>query len=76
MTTSLSPYNMSEREAELGYPSPDRNNDRSLSFSLPSLSQINLPRPGGNSLPAKLDGLRLSKAKSVSPKSKEVDDEM
>jgi hypothetical protein len=81
MATSISyNFNMSEREAELGYPSTTTRNqhgsERSMSFSLPSLSQINLPRPE-SSLPANLDKLRLSQAKSLSSnlKETEVDDD-
>ena len=71
-TMTTSSFNMSERETELGYPLPNRNHDRQISFSLPSLSQITLPQPNNHSLPAKLDGLRLSKAKSLSPQSAEI----
>jgi len=72
MTTSF-PYDMSERETELGYPPPTRNHDQRISFSLPSLSQMVLPQPNSYSLPAKLDGLRLSKAKSISSKSTTIE---
>lgn len=70
MITSITPYNMSEKEAELGYPSSAQNQngrrEGPISFTLPSLSSIDLPRPTP-SLPAKSDGLRLSQAKSISP---------
>lgn len=58
-------HNMSQREAELGYPSGANHGNRQLSFSLPSLPEMNLPRPTqSHGLPSKLDQLRVSNSKS------------
>lgn len=78
-------HNMSQREAELGYPSGVNHGNRQLSFSLPSLPEMDLPRPTqSHGLPSKLDQLRVSNSKSsiscspspsLSTTDTEIDDE-